>query len=394
MSARPYCGGDDLRAALWKTLAGAPLETRLAQSDLLTSWVKAAPASDLLSAAVHDHLVTPHLLLPMDKAAVRLAPDDADTAVIDRDTLAATAVAVGRHSAWAAATGMQANIHSTFGHHPAWCADDALDPFPSHAAVLAAADHVRHHDERAAGRPGIADLFTGLSDLDRTIFIAMGTNSSSWRMARCTGLTENEVQRAHGNASRHVAAQLATPAFTPLQLRIAALRAGIGAAAPIDSPIVRRLIDHATNGSGDVDIRDAAITVAGPFEMRLGWLLRDDSPPAPDSTFLNALANEWDIIPIDTVRRALVRRGVCRAFVDDWISHEPRWQRVADAIMPTFGYPEVLSASVIAAHGEPMHTNDLLRIIRYHGDADSFDFAMHGSPWLICVAPDTWALAP
>ena len=236
----------------------------------------------------------------------------------------------------------------------------------------------------------IERLLATLGDRERSVVEALFRGEPAGTGQRLAGSDSTRVHALFVAALAHLMGRLRTPPHALLRMRIAALRAGLGSAAPLDSATVRRLIDGCTEHAPDpVVYRHLALALAGTYHVRDGWLLRDD---APSASALDATADRHGLVSLGDARDLLLRSGVRAPFHDAWMAQLRRWVRHGETLLPTRGGITDRAVALLAAHGAPLPLREIIALFGDTRRPHSVSQALSEDPRIARFSRTVWAL--
>ena len=179
------------------------------------------------------------------------------------------------------------------------------------------------------------------------------------------GVTRERVRQLQVAADHKVTMALKEERFLPIQWRAWDLALVLGRAAPSDSPITERGLDHAlrgSNGQARRVLQALVLKLAGTYRERQGWLVRGDLP-AVRAEELVGLADQHGLIAMDRAGAWLDGQGIGPAFQEAWIVHSGRFRRESEMLLVwTRGAVEKCVA-LLALHKRPMDAETLLDLV-------------------------------
>ncbi len=178
-------------------------------------------------------------------------------------------------------------------------------------------------------------------------------------------VTRERIRQLQLKAETQIAAALRSSPFTLLHWRAADLRSSLGATAPIAHDITQSALEKSLRGASQNAaelLRPLILRLAGPFRERDSWMTLEQAD-IPEPADIEAMADEFGVLPLVDARDWLAAHGVRPEFHDAWLEHSGRFQHDGDRLLVWSGSVVDKSVALLAALGEPEDTEGLVALV-------------------------------
>ena len=179
------------------------------------------------------------------------------------------------------------------------------------------------------------------------------------------GVTRERIRQLQVKTERQIEASLRGDQFRPLHWRAADLRSSLGTMAPIASDHTRLAMERSLRGADPHAaelLRPLILRLAGPFRERDGWITLEQAD-IPDPADIEAMADEFGVLPLVDACDWLAAHGVRPEFHDAWLEHSGRFRYDGDKLLVWSGTVVDKSVVLLAALGEPEDAESLVAFV-------------------------------
>lgn len=188
------------------------------------------------------------------------------------------------------------------------------------------------------------------------------------------GITRERVRQKVNDLANRMRAKLAEPRFVPLRWRVNVLSSSIGVAIPSQSDIleagVARAAAHLTEPT-ECSVREILLWLAGPYDLRDGWLLRRGvSLQSLSAAVKEHFSGQW-LVSREMMRGVLDDLGVVDLPDEDTVLLLRNWRDIGDGWFVFWDGPIGDKAEVVfRLAGRPLSIEELNAYIA-EGHSDS-----------------------
>ena len=178
-------------------------------------------------------------------------------------------------------------------------------------------------------------------------------------------VTRERIRQLQLKAETQIASALRTSPFTLLHWRAADLRSSLGTTAPVAHDITRLALDKSLRGANSHAaevLRPLILRLAGPFRDRDGWMTLEQAD-MPDPVDIEAMADEFGVLPRADACDWLAAHGVRPEFHDAWLDHSGRFRHDGDGLLVWSGTVVDKCVALLAALGGPEDTESLVALV-------------------------------
>lgn len=290
---------------------------------------------------------------------------DVDAAETDFDSQAA-AIAAGLRSlaTWAERERSVASISDllTFspGVDPPEDLVDSWNQLDIKVADLADSDQVD---------PSISELFemllTRLSEARRLVLeqrLLAEQPKTLEELGKIRGVTREAIRLDENKVKRDLEDLLASQEFAPFRWRAWDLGHSLGVLAPAAAPSTVQALIRATRGADErhrTTVLQLLLRIAGPYESRAGWFVREDSPGVPTARDFWDAHSPAAVLKLEECRAWLSGRHVDPSHLEEWL-RTADGGRVLDGRLVRWGGSVLDKAiALLTLTGEPATPEEL-----------------------------------
>lgn len=142
-------------------------------------------------------------------------------------------------------------------------------------------------------------------------------------LGRIRGVTREAIRQDEKSLKRDLDDLLARQEFAPFHWRAWDLGHSLGALAPAAAPTTVRAVDQATREVDEryrIPVLQLLLRLAGPYESRDGWFVREDMPGVPTARDLWDAHSPAVVVGLEECRAWLSGHHVDPSHLDDWLS--------------------------------------------------------------------------
>ena len=179
------------------------------------------------------------------------------------------------------------------------------------------------------------------------------------------GVSRERIRQIQGKMERRVERLLRSRDFQLLHWRAADLGFALGMAAPVAHDATRAALAKSLRGANEsaaLLLRPLLLRLAGPYREKKGWITRDQAS-AMDSSAIEAMADEFGLIPLTDAHELLGPQGVRSEFFDAWFDHSGKFRRDGDLAMIWSGSVVDKCVALLASRGEPADVETLVSLV-------------------------------
>ena len=176
------------------------------------------------------------------------------------------------------------------------------------------------------------------------------------------GITRERVRQIQVKLERRLAELTLLPRFRVVRWRALTLSSALGETAPIDADATSAAINWAIRGASRDSmkmLRALILRLAGGYEEKDGWLVREDGPEINAAT-LAKLGDEIGLLPLETAYAWLSEQGIVPPFYDAWLERCGHFRRIGDTLVVWTGSIVDKCISLLALHGSPTDADTLI----------------------------------
>ena len=179
------------------------------------------------------------------------------------------------------------------------------------------------------------------------------------------GVTRERIRQLQVKTERQIETSLKRDQFRLLHWRAANLRSSLGTMAPVASDHTRLAMERSLRGAGPHAAEllwPLIFRLAGPFRERDGWMTLEQAD-MPDPADIEAMADEFGVLPLADAYDWLTAHGVRPEFHDAWLEHAGRFRRSGDHLMIWSGNLGDKAVAVLASLNEPSDAPTLVALV-------------------------------
>ncbi len=211
-------------------------------------------------------------------------------------------------------------------------------------------------------------ILAGLKEKERVAFEMRVLASEPTRLEDVGNkleVTRERARQLQEKAEAKIGLMVKERRHSPIVWRAFELRRQVGLRACLRSTRISSAIERSLakcDGGAREALRSLLLRVAGPYEEREGWLVREDAPVL-DAQSLGKLADRYGVLPLETARRWLKERGLDEEAQDFWLEGCSRVRVVGEKVLLWFGSVVDKCIAQLGARGRPISGDELMTLV-------------------------------